>query len=324
MTYKLATPEEKMIDKLYYLRKRGIPYKLRERTSSCLIKYTPPVADEMADDIAEKKRFYLFNKKQYQVPIRTICADVKRDCRQWLEDMRGKSHYTYTPVPDIVNFSNKNPKPQYAEYIDRFNNRQFFCLPDLEAYQRQNGICYTQESNRVAIENDLEVGQLVYEPDVDAAYWTLLYRLGFITYATYKKYLKFKEERNIAVGAMNSSYLDKDYDSRGKLIKEKRVFSKYSSFRNMVVIKMHSIYNEVCKELASINKEVYYFKTDAFLVLPGPQMQNKVKEVLDKHGLTYKTNRWKIIELSTHHIHLRSTHAHDPDTKKLKEKILNY
>lgn len=300
----LTSPEDKMNNKLFNLRKKQLDYKVRRRTSSCLIKYP-------GKDDKEEKRFYRLYKKQYKVPIQTICADVRRDCRAWLRKMRGK-------LDETGNYNGPHP-----EFMELFKQKQFFILPDLDEYARNSGGISTQEYDRIAINRDLEVGQFLHEPDCNACYWTLMYTLGFITYATYKKYLKFKEERNIAIGALNSSYTDEEY-KKGKKVAEVRQYSKYSPFRQMVVIKMHSIYSELAAELHKHGKTIYYFKTDAFLLHPGPQMQNKVKQVLDKHGLAYKTNRWKIIELWGSHMRLQSMDQKDPDTKKLKEKVLNF
>lgn len=271
---KKLSPEEQIINKRFYLKKKGRPYELIETTGTTEIKYT-------GYDGKPRGVFFKLNRTPSEVSIQTICAEVKRDCR---------------------------------EYLKRNNLEKYELPPEMEQHRRDCDGWQTVIADRYSILAELEQGQILHEMDINRCYWDIMrFVLHFLSEKIHKKYIKHKDPRNRAMGNLNKRKYCTNYDGDGHAIGKPKVkVSPYRNFHHAIVIKMNMIYWEVIQALPQ-GCHVYYFKTDSFLVQPGRHIQNKVKMVLDKYNLTYKLKRYKILDLHCTHMVLQNL-----DTKEEK------
>lgn len=140
----------------------------------------------------------------------------------------------------------------------------------------------------------IDVGDIIHEIDINRFYWTYAYNKGFISADTFKKYMKYKEARLIALGNLAKNTVIKKY-YEGVLMEglTTRVTSEYAPFFYNIICHGYEIY---CQVMRAIDYKVFYFQTDAFWVQPSMHVEKKVREVLDAHKLQYKVTRYKVKE----------------------------
>lgn len=144
--------------------------------------------------------------------------------------------------------------------------------------------------------NSMCVGDIIKEIDINKCYWTWAFRLGYISYDTFIKYLPFKSERLIALGNLAKYFYTKEY-SKGRIIgNPKRHQHEYAPFFYSIIEHTWKVYCEIGKV---VGPKIYAFKTDAFFVPPSVHIENKIAKVLDQHGFEFKVNSYKVESISS-------------------------
>lgn len=214
-----------------------------------------------------------------------------------VKETTGTTEITYTINGKVQRFffirnvyANDNPvgrnlcrivKQDVQKYLSRGNP-----TPD---YLREDMITMRPDEELL---DKLAIGDVLHEIDVNSCYWALAYQLGYISAKTFREYMHYKEERLMALGNLAKITEEQDY-VKGKKYRTgyRRFKSDTAAFFFSIICKTYHICQEVNK---SIGYKMYYFKTDAFWVPPSIHVERKVHEVLTKHGLAYKVNRYKV------------------------------
>lgn len=267
----LGTSEKQVQNKIFTLNQKNISFTLTETTGTSTIEY-------WNQKRVKEKFFYrhdVYGEEQNKMKTDYNPNIVPTICRAVLADIKKF-------------LAAGNPMPFY----DR-KNEQFFT-----------------RSHHPQLVKTIQVRDIIHEVDINKFYWTEAYNRGWISEKTYKKYMRFKHARLIALGNLAKTTVKKVY-VEGKIMAEESSVSPYAPFFYNL---MYTGYKIHCEASKATDHKIFYFQTDAFYVQPSNHIKQKIKEVLDKHKHEYKVIRHKVKERSAFHVVLENL-----DTKKCKQ-----
>lgn len=206
---------------------------------------------------------------------------------------------TFLYVLDIYDKENEEGKKEEKSDPSLIRNICRVVKMDAKRYLKNNPMPEYNYDHFITIDFDRKLvdtmveGDILHEIDINSCYWTLAYQKGFISQKTFKNYLPYKRERLIALGNLAKVKYIKTF-LKGRQRNEEKERSELAPFFFSIICDIYDLYLKINKD---INRKVYYFKTDAFIVPPSYQIENKIASILQEHGMNYKVNRLRIKEV---------------------------
>lgn len=129
-------------------------------------------------------------------------------------------------------------------------------------------------------------GSYFYHIDIKHAYWRFAYSLGYISYATYKKYKgpQYKLARNIALATLATKKQKKFYEN-GEMILQVKCDDQP---RWMIYKNIRYATHNICGEIEDLlGDRCISYRIDGLMVINEAETIMKVKAFLKKHNLQY-------------------------------------